>query len=207
MTLATNIAKKAPEPSKRDLILDAAKTIFSHYGYKRASLEDIASEAGVSRTGIYHHFRNKEEIFKAITEDIHARAQQIAEEIANSDLPIEEKLKGILHAKMTRFYEKIQTAKHGSEMTDESSRLMGEFLALWSARYTKLMAAVLRKAEAAGEINLECMNMTPDSTAGYLYLSAKGLQGPHYERPTADQYKRRIDKLVAITCRGLQQKK
>ena len=39
-----------------------ATKVFARNGYKAASLQDIALEAGISKAGLYHYFKNKEDI-------------------------------------------------------------------------------------------------------------------------------------------------
>jgi TetR/AcrR family acrAB operon transcriptional repressor len=51
----------------RDQILDAAELVFSEQGVARASLEEVAERAGVTRGAIYGHFRNKADLFVAMT--------------------------------------------------------------------------------------------------------------------------------------------
>lgn len=52
----------------RTRILDAAEQVFLHKGVLSASLNDIASEAGVTRGAIYWHFKNKHDLFMAMVE-------------------------------------------------------------------------------------------------------------------------------------------
>jgi AcrR family transcriptional regulator len=47
-------------------ILDAALKLFSHKGYGATSVSDIADEAGVSKGNVYHHFDDKEAIFREL---------------------------------------------------------------------------------------------------------------------------------------------
>ena len=47
-------------------ILDAALDVFSHRGYRDASVDDIAAASGTSKGGIYFHFPNKRAIFQAL---------------------------------------------------------------------------------------------------------------------------------------------
>src|SRR5690349_51695 len=55
---------------KRRAILDAAFTVFAREGYAQASLEQIASEAGVARATVYNHFGDKERLLhEAIAAD------------------------------------------------------------------------------------------------------------------------------------------
>ena len=53
------------ERSRKD-ILDAALKLFSHRGYGATSVKDIAAEAGLSKGNVYHHFPDKEAIFRAL---------------------------------------------------------------------------------------------------------------------------------------------
>jgi AcrR family transcriptional regulator len=50
----------------RSQILDAALKLFSHHGYGATSVADIAAEAGVSKGNVYHHFSDKETIFREL---------------------------------------------------------------------------------------------------------------------------------------------
>jgi AcrR family transcriptional regulator len=51
---------------RRTAILDAALALFSHQGYRGTSIRDIAAKAGVSTGNVYHHFRDKEDIFETL---------------------------------------------------------------------------------------------------------------------------------------------
>jgi TetR/AcrR family transcriptional regulator, acrAB operon repressor len=51
----------------RDHILDAAEWVFVEHGVSHTSLEEIALRAGLTRGAIYGHFRNKSELFLAMT--------------------------------------------------------------------------------------------------------------------------------------------
>jgi AcrR family transcriptional regulator len=50
----------------RTLVLDTALTLFSHQGYRATSMRDIAEHAGVSTGNVYHHFKDKESIFREL---------------------------------------------------------------------------------------------------------------------------------------------
>src|SRR6185369_15672740 len=50
----------------RQQILDSALKLFSHRGYGATSVRDIAEDAGLSKGNVYHHFPDKETIFRAL---------------------------------------------------------------------------------------------------------------------------------------------
>lgn len=51
-------------------LLTIARKHFSTYGYKNTSLESIVEEAGVTRGAIYHHFKNKKNLFKVVLNEV-----------------------------------------------------------------------------------------------------------------------------------------
>lgn len=53
-------------PDKHQAITQAASEMFLAEGFERASLDQIAHRAGVSKQTIYSHFADKEALFKAI---------------------------------------------------------------------------------------------------------------------------------------------
>ena len=54
----------------RQRIIDAAREVFLARGVSRTSMEQIATQAGVTRGAIYWHFSNKTELFTAMREQV-----------------------------------------------------------------------------------------------------------------------------------------
>ncbi|GAA2817642.1 TetR/AcrR family transcriptional regulator [Saccharopolyspora taberi] len=69
-----NAARRGPE--KRRAILEGAREVFGRDGYTRASIDAIAKAAEVSTRTIYNHFKDKEELFRAV---ILESAEQVRE--------------------------------------------------------------------------------------------------------------------------------
>jgi AcrR family transcriptional regulator len=53
----------------RRLLLDAALRLFSRRGYRATTVRDISEVAGVSTGNLYHHFADKEAIFRTLLEE------------------------------------------------------------------------------------------------------------------------------------------
>jgi AcrR family transcriptional regulator len=56
------------ERSRRQ-VLDAALELFAHQGYRATSVREIAVGANVSTGNVYHHFPDKEAIFKTLLDE------------------------------------------------------------------------------------------------------------------------------------------
>jgi TetR/AcrR family transcriptional regulator, transcriptional repressor for nem operon len=50
----------------RDYIIDKAYGLFLSKSYEAVSISDLSNAIGLTKGAIYHHFRSKEEIFKAV---------------------------------------------------------------------------------------------------------------------------------------------
>lgn len=58
----------------RERILEAAMEIFAQFGFRRASMDQVAQQAGLTRQAVYHHFKSKEALFRAAVEALHQGA-------------------------------------------------------------------------------------------------------------------------------------
>ncbi|MBN7770357.1 TetR family transcriptional regulator [Marinobacter daepoensis] len=76
---------KAEAEATRESILDAAESVFTDKGVARASLEEIARTAGVTRGAVYWHFRNKKDILDAMLNRVRGPLAEMLDESATSD--------------------------------------------------------------------------------------------------------------------------
>ncbi len=71
-----SVATVASEPSSRERILDAAEQLFSRRGYSGVGLREVADAVGLGKSSLFHHFRNKPELYAAVTARILARMDE-----------------------------------------------------------------------------------------------------------------------------------
>ena len=57
----------AGEKNKEKLILDSAVSLFTSKGYLATRMEDVAKSAGISKGLTYFYYKNKEDLFMALT--------------------------------------------------------------------------------------------------------------------------------------------
>ncbi|HEV8459305.1 MAG TPA: TetR/AcrR family transcriptional regulator [Gaiellaceae bacterium] len=70
---------------KRNAIVEAAKRVFLRRGYTEASVDAIASEAGVSKQTIYNHFGDKEQLFLTVIQTAQRDAEAEARGAVGDD--------------------------------------------------------------------------------------------------------------------------
>jgi TetR/AcrR family acrAB operon transcriptional repressor len=80
------VARQTKERAEqtRETILDAAEHVFFRRGVARASLEEVARVAGVTRGAVYWHFRDKLDLFLAIEERVRLPQEEMLARLSES---------------------------------------------------------------------------------------------------------------------------
>ncbi|GEN68214.1 MULTISPECIES: TetR/AcrR family transcriptional regulator [Chryseobacterium] len=115
-------------------ILETASGLYLKYGLKKVTMDDISKAVGKSRTSIYYYYKNREEVFQAVLDNL------IKEVISEIDLSMnkrksfEEKINEFCIAKVktsqerASFFRAIETGMDAEEkskhMTDAHDRMM-----------------------------------------------------------------------------------
>jgi AcrR family transcriptional regulator len=135
---------QAAPPDKQETILDAAFQAFATYGYRRTSMEDIAQGAGVSRTALYLHYRNKEDIFRSLAQ--HYFAQTLLDMQAALNLPgldAKQALYGCFVAKDGKFMDVVLSTPHGAELLDAGFSISGDLAKMAEGQVADMLATWL----------------------------------------------------------------
>src|SRR3569833_2700121 len=76
---ASNAPSNAAEAGRRDAVLESALLTFARHGYRKASMEEVARAARISRPGLYFLFESKEALFRA------ANSRALKEDLAAAE--------------------------------------------------------------------------------------------------------------------------
>ncbi len=84
----------------RKRLMDAGVRVFGSKGYAAARLSCIAAEAGVTRGAVYWHFGSKKGLMFAILREIVSPYRQIIEEVLESELDPDRKIRELIRRMM-----------------------------------------------------------------------------------------------------------
>ena len=98
---------KGESGNKKDLnregILKIAREIFSKYGFKKTTLDDIANAVRKGKSSLYYYFDSKEDLFQAvILKEVEILAHELEIVINRNTDPID-KLRDYILTKLTTF--------------------------------------------------------------------------------------------------------
>ena len=77
---------------KKEDIVNAARILFTDYGYKKVSMEEIASKAGVTKKTIYNYFHDKEELFEYFIKEELEKMTEVFEENLKEEKSFSERI-------------------------------------------------------------------------------------------------------------------
>ena len=104
--------QNSPDPrSTRERILDAAMNIFSAKGFHDTKLDEIVSEASISKGSIYFHFPNKEKLFIALVDQFADLIERRAQEAIASETQGIRRVRAALEAVLETFGKYRRPAK------------------------------------------------------------------------------------------------
>jgi AcrR family transcriptional regulator len=85
---------------KKDRIVDTATDLFTRYGIKRVTIEEICRTAGASKMTFYKYFTNKMDLLKSIWNGWIEEGYRRLDEIDAMEITFREKLQMIIEYKM-----------------------------------------------------------------------------------------------------------
>lgn len=85
---------------RRDDIVAAAVEVFGRHGFRHTSMDLVARAAGVSRPALYQYFRNKQDVFAAVTEHTAARLPAAARRAREAEGDLADRVHGVLRVEL-----------------------------------------------------------------------------------------------------------
>jgi len=192
------IREGAGQKEKHEAILAAAQRLFGYYGYRRTAIDDIAQEAGIAKGTVYLYFKSKEEIFRALCQQLIEQVLSATETACHTAAPIEQRLRRILAAKFDYFFELVHGSAHARELIDAKNQLSSDLFIQGERRYARFLSATITEAIEGGELNLDRVGLEPDTVADVLIRSAAGNELYGATPPTPVVFRKRLDALVRI---------
>ncbi len=162
--------------SVRVSILEAAQGLFSKYGYKKTTMEDIAQELHKGKSSLYYYFKNKEEIFQAVIDWEQSVLLNKLHEIVDSEQEPKDKLNNYVLVRMRTISELDNYFK---ALTDEKSGGL-EFVKKVKESSEKEEIEMVKKIleEGISTDTFQLKNTLMGATA--LALAMKGLEVPMF---------------------------
>jgi TetR/AcrR family transcriptional regulator len=78
--------------NSRDKILDVAEVLFARRGYAGVGLREVAEQAGLGKSSLFHHFKSKDALYGEVLAEVLGRIRRVLDPIVASDVAPELRL-------------------------------------------------------------------------------------------------------------------
>jgi AcrR family transcriptional regulator len=161
---------------KKQHIMTAAAEVFTRYGFKKASMQDIADAAMMSRAALYLHFRNKDDLFRSLMQWHHGEALKAAEAALASEKSFLVRLEAALMDFTMVLFGPVRASTYGQELFEANMALAADTMAATSTRLRSLMENAVTEAVSTGEISLSATGLSAATLTDLLYVCLDGIK-------------------------------
>jgi AcrR family transcriptional regulator len=186
--------------NKRGLILKSALTVFLNYGFKKTSMDDIAREAKMSRPALYQVFKNKSDIFRAISLQMMENAAISAENAFRENTSLRDQLFACIDNSILQLHRFVDQTPHGVELTGINQEIAHDIEVEWKVRMVTIITNGIENAVKSGDADLERFSephISPQSIAQIIMHSMEGMRNTYLCGQPIDHYVETLIDFVA----------
>ncbi len=144
------MARATRANDKRELIMNAAISVFARNGYHQSRIADVAREAGVAAGTIYLYFKNKDDLLISIFEERVQRFIQEFQRRLNREENAEAKLRKLVHLHLFEMQEHPDLAAVFQLELRQSRHFMSSYPKTDLKGYFDLIGQIIEEGQEQG---------------------------------------------------------
>jgi len=186
----------------RKKVIIAAGQIFSRYGFRKTTMDEIARELKMGKSSIYYYFESKEEIFESVVlYEANILRNELTAAIKSVESPVE-KVRNYVFVRMKAF-EKL--SNYYNAIFDKNLDHF-DFIENIRARYDREELAILRLLLWHGARE-NVFNVTnSEYTALAVQTTLKGLEVPLFWKKKEENIEKRLNAILDVLFNGILKK-
>ncbi len=183
----------------RENILKIAQDIFSKYGYKKTTLDDIANAVRKGKSSLYYYFKSKEDLFQAvIMKEVEVLARELDKVVNRNTDPVD-KLRDYLMTKITTF-RNLANFYHALENDVTAIGFIEELKNRYEQDEIRMIKRILIEGVRKNEFEIYDFNLA----AIGITMAIKGLEMPLSAGIYGNMnLERSVDVILKILCYGI----
>jgi AcrR family transcriptional regulator len=183
----------------RTKIVEIARSIFTHFGFKKTTMEEIALATRKGKSSIYYYFNSKEDIFKAVVEK---EAEELKEELYKKINDVEDPIERL------KIYITVRMRKL-NKLTNFYSALKSDYLShfefieqirkSYDLDEVRVVAGIIQEGIEKGKFSVD----DPQLSAVAIVTAMKGLEVPLFINKEHGNFEARLGNLINFLFYGI----
>jgi AcrR family transcriptional regulator len=183
----------------RKKVIITAGQIFSHYGFKKTTMDEIAKALKTGKSSIYYYFSSKEEIFEAVLlNEANILRNELTTTIKSVESPVE-KMRNYVFVRMKAF-EKL--SNYYNAIFDKNLDHF-DFVENIRSKYDREELAILRLILYHGARKKVFNVVNSEYTALAVQTTLKGLEVPLFWKKKEDKIELRLNAVLDVLFNGI----
>jgi TetR/AcrR family transcriptional regulator of autoinduction and epiphytic fitness len=179
--------------AREERILAAALQVFGRYGFRKASMDQIARSADISRQGLYLRFASKDALFRAaVRHELDTALGKVSRCLDEEGVGLERRVVAALDAWLGRYVGSMLGPDIGSLLQNPAMGL-GDVVNPAVGSFDDRLAAAI--AAAMSENDVKRLGVTPEEIAAALRTVAEGAR--HLSNALAESREEFVGRLTA----------
>jgi AcrR family transcriptional regulator len=191
----------AEKDSVRCQIVEAAKKRFSHFGYAKTTMAEVASDCSMSPGNLYRFFPGKLDIAECIaTEDYQKHLEALRKLAMAPGKSGRERLRDLLFQELRRTYHKLESDPRAYEMATVIAHERPQYANWMLANERKIFVELFEDAERKGELTIS----DKETTAEMIQSATMKFRYPQlWSKLTLPKLERELDGVLKLLIDGL----
>jgi len=161
-----------PDSTRHERILAGALEVFGRYGFRKASMDEIARSADISRQGLYLRFASKDALFRAaVRQELDTALAEVARCLDEEGVALEPRVVAALDAWLGRYVGSM-LAPDIANLLHNPSMQLGDLVDPARAAFHARLAAAIGAAMSAKDRRR--IDVTAEEIAEALHVVAQG---------------------------------
>ena len=200
-----NATQESLELDIRSQIVEAAHSRFSHYGYGKTTMAEIATDVGMSAANLYRYFKNKQEIIaECASRCMCERVDRLRIAIRRPGMSAIEQLKTYVLTDLQISHEMAEDDERISELVNNITLERPDLVyKKIEAEYT-LIAEIISHGNETGEFNIDDIIATAQTIHSSLIIFNVPIFMTLYSQ---EQFKKKAIAIVELIVHGLSKRK
>jgi TetR/AcrR family transcriptional regulator, regulator of autoinduction and epiphytic fitness len=161
-----------PDRTRQERVLAVALEVFGRYGFRKASMDEIARSADISRQGLYLRFASKDALFRAaVRQELDTALGDVSRCLNEEGVGLERRAVAALDAWLGRYVGSMLASDIGNLLQNPAMQLGDLVDPAIAACRARLAAAI---AAAMSDSDRRRLRVTPEEIAEALLTVAQG---------------------------------
>lgn len=186
----------------RGKIIEAAKCRFSHFGYGKTTMAEVAGDCEMSPGNLYRFFPGKLDIAEAIaTEDYERHLTHLRKLALAPNRTARERLHDLLFEELRRTYHKLEKDPRALEMAQVIAHQRPQFANWMLANERKILVELMEEAERRAEF---LPPLDKERTAEMIQSATMKFRYPQlWSKLTLPKLERELEGVLTLLLEGL----